>query len=111
MKKIFDQLKDCGKNYSSNQFEYEDECIEAPEKADMSTQFLRIQKNQLLDLKHHLERYVNTLPVFEFNSRRYDLTLINSYLIRFARENKKHPSSKNQMILYLSSLEMYSFLT
>ena len=28
MKKIFDQLNERAKNYSSNQFEYEDECIE-----------------------------------------------------------------------------------
>ena len=68
----------------------------------MSIQFLRIQKNQLIDLKQHLERYVNTLPVFGFNSGRYDLNLI---------KNKKHPSSKKQMTLYLSSLEMYNFST
>ena len=46
----------------------------------MSTQFLRIQKNQLIDLKQHLERYVNT---FGFNSGRYDLNLIKSYLIPY----------------------------
>ena len=63
MKKIFDQLNERGKNYSSNKFEYKDECIEDSEEADMSTQFLRIQKNQLIDLKQHLERYINTLPV------------------------------------------------
>ena len=45
MKKIFNQLKERGKNYSSNKFEYEDDCIEDLEEADMSTQFLRIQKN------------------------------------------------------------------
>ena len=54
MKKIFDQLIERGKNYSSNKFEYEDECIEDSEEADMSTQFLRIQKNELIDLKQHL---------------------------------------------------------
>ena len=76
MKKIFDQLNECGKNFSSNKFEYEEECNEYSEEADMSTQILRIQKNQLIDLKQHLERYVNTLPVFGFNSGRYDLNLI-----------------------------------
>ena len=60
-KHIFDQLNEFGKNYSSNNFEYKDECIEDSVEADMSTHFLRIQKNQLIDLKHHLERYVNTL--------------------------------------------------
>ena len=68
MKKIFDQLNERGKRYSNNKFEYEDECIEDSEEADLSTQFLRIQKNQLIGLKQHLERYVNTLPVFGFTS-------------------------------------------
>ena len=57
-----------------------DECLEDSEEADMSIQFLRVQKNQLIDLKQHLERYLNTLPVFGFNSGRYDLNLIKSYL-------------------------------
>ena len=60
MKKIFDQLNERSITYSSIKLEYEDECIEDSEEADMSTQFLRIQKNQLIDLKQHLERYVNT---------------------------------------------------
>ena len=73
IKKIFDQLNKCGKNYSSYQFEYEDECTEGSEEADMSTQLLQNQKNELIDLKQHLERYVNILPVFGLNSGRYDL--------------------------------------
>ena len=76
MKAIFDQVNERGKNFSSNKFEYEDESIEDSEEADMSTQLLRLQKNQLIDLKQHLERCVNTLPVFGFNSGRYDLNLI-----------------------------------
>ena len=55
MKKNFDQLNERGKNYSSYKFEYEYECIEDSEEADMSTQFLRIQKNQHIKLKQHLE--------------------------------------------------------
>ena len=34
-----------------------------------------------------------------------------SGVTRFAIKNKKHPSSKKQMTLYLSSLEMYNFST
>ena len=75
MKKIFDQLSEHGKNYLSKKIENEDECIEDSEEADMSTQFLRIQKNQLIDLKQHLERYAVTLMVFGFNSGGYDLNL------------------------------------
>ena len=40
--------------------------IEDSEEAEMSTQFLRIQKNQLIALKQHLKRYVNTTHVIDF---------------------------------------------
>ena len=60
LKKIFDLLNERSKTYSSIKFEYEDECIEDSEEADMSTELLRIQKNQLIDLKQHPERYVKT---------------------------------------------------
>ena len=93
MKKIFDQLNERGKNYSINKFEYKDECIEDSEEADMSTQFLRIQKNQLIDLKQHLKRYVNTLPVFGFNSSKYDLNLIKSYLLPYLIRDKEQETS------------------
>ena len=69
--------------------EYEDECIENEEETNASTHFLRIQKNQLIDLMQHLERYTNTLPVFGFNSDRYDINLINSYLIPYLINEKE----------------------
>ena len=59
----------------------------------MSTQFLRIQKIQLIDLKQHLERYVNVLPVFGFNSGSYDLNLIKSYLIRYLNRDNEQETS------------------
>ena len=46
MKKIFERLNERGENYSSNKIEYEDKSIEDSEEADISTQLLRIQKNQ-----------------------------------------------------------------
>ena len=46
-----------------------------------STQFLQIQKKQINDLQEHLERYFNVLPIFGFNSAKYDLNLIKSYLL------------------------------
>ena len=55
----------------------------------MSTQFLRMPKNQLIDLKQNLERYDNMLPVFGFNSGRYDLSLIKSYLIPYLINDKE----------------------
>ena len=55
-------------------------CVENGEEYDISTQFLR---TQLINLKQHLERYVNVLPVFGFNSGSYYLNLIKSYLIQY----------------------------
>ena len=46
-----------------------------------STQFLQIQKKQLTDLQEHLERHCNILPIFGFNSAKYDLNLIKSFLL------------------------------
>ena len=40
-----------------------------------------MQKNQLIDLQEHFERYCNVLPVFGFNSAKYDINLIKSYLL------------------------------
>ena len=40
-----------------------------------------MQKNQLIDLQEHFERYCNVLTVFVFNSAKYDINLIKSYLL------------------------------
>ena len=48
-----------------------------------------MQKNQLIDLKQNLERFVNTLPIFGFNSGRYDLNMIKSYLIPYLINDKE----------------------
>ena len=62
-------------------FEFEDHCFEDDnEEKDASTQFLQMQKNQINELQEHLERYCNVLPVFGFNSAKYDINLIKSYL-------------------------------
>ena len=53
------------------------------EEIDMSTQFLQMQKNQLLELQQHFERYVSTLPAFDFNNGNYDLTHIKSYSLPY----------------------------
>ena len=51
------------------------------EEKELSTQFLQMQKNHLIDLQEHFERYCNTLPAFGFNSAKYDINLIKSYLL------------------------------
>ena len=40
-----------------------------------------MQKNHMIELQEHLERHCNVLPVFGINSAKYDINLINSYLI------------------------------
>ena len=40
-----------------------------------------MQKNQLIDLQEHVERYCNVLPVFGLNSAKYDIILIKAYLL------------------------------
>ena len=61
-------------------FEFEDQCFEDDnEEKDASTQFLQKQKNQLIELQGDLERYYNVLPVFGFNSAKYDINFIKSY--------------------------------
>ena len=46
-----------------------------------STHFSRIQKKQLIELQDYLERFCNVLPIFGFNSEKYDLNLIKSYVL------------------------------
>ena len=89
MSKFFQELNERCRNHRTENFEYEDEFIEDTEETDRSTQFLSMQKNQLIDLKQNLERYANTLPVFGFNSGRYDLNLIKSYLIPYLTNDKE----------------------
>ena len=61
---------------------YNDEYFnDTAEEKELSTQFLQMQKNHLIDLQEHFERYCNTLPVFGFNSAKYDINLIKSYLL------------------------------
>ena len=67
---------------NQREFEFEDHCFEDDdEEKDVSTQFLQMQKNQLIELQEHLGRYCNVLPVFGFNSAKYDINLIKSYLL------------------------------
>ena len=58
-----------------------DQCFVEEEEKDLSTHFLQMQKNQLIDLLEHFERYCNLLPVFGLNSAKYDINLIKSFLL------------------------------
>ena len=46
-----------------------------------STNFLQIEKPQSMDLQKILELHCNVLPVFGFNSAKYDLNLNKSHVL------------------------------
>ena len=90
--------------------EYEDECIKDEGETDASTHFLMNQKNQMIDLMQHLERYAKTLPVFGFNSGRYDINLIKPFLIPYIINGMKLNLQllRNQTTSCPLNLEMFS---
>ena len=66
-------------------FEFEDHCFEEDnEEKGASTKFLQMQKNQLVELQEHLERYCNVLPVFGFKCAKYNMNLIKSFCYPFS---------------------------
>ena len=58
-----------------------DDCTIDSEEHDQSTQFLQLQVNPKTDLQEHFDRYCNVLPVFGFNSAKYVMNLIKSYVL------------------------------
>ena len=74
---ILEQLNQRGNRLSN----FVDDCVVGKEEKDLSTQFLQMQENHIMDLQEHFERYCNVLPVFGFNSAKYDINLIKSYLL------------------------------
>ena len=87
-------------------FEFEDQCFEDDsEEKDASTHFLQMQKNQLIDLQEHLERFCNVFPVFGFNSAKYDINSIKSYLLPILiNERKMEPTvTKNKKAIQFVS--------
>ena len=62
-------------------FEDDEFLNETAQEKELSTQFLQMQKNPLIDLQEHFERYCKTLPIFGFNSAKFHINLIKSYLL------------------------------
>ena len=77
---ILEQLNQ-RRNRAKRGSNFVDDCIVEEEERDLSTQFLHLPKNQLIDLQENFERYCNVLPVFGFNSAKYDINLINSFML------------------------------
>ena len=91
-----------------------DDCIVEDEEKDLSTQFLQMQKNQLIDLQDHFERYCNVLPVFGFNSANYDINLIKSFFsVILVNERDIEPTviKKANQFVFFSCLGTFNYLT
>ena len=101
------------RNQAERVSNFVDDCIVEKEEKDLSTQFLQKQKNQLFDLQEHFERYCNVLPVFGFNSAKYDINLIKSYLLPILVNDRGIQPTviKKASSLFLSSLETFNYWT
>ena len=99
-------LNQRGQCFFNTSFRYEDDCIEDTDDDDEEnawTQFLSMQKNQLFDLRKPCERYVNTLPVFGYNSAKYDLDLIKTYSLPiFVSEKQIEPTVIKEAKIFIS---------
>ena len=62
-------------------FEDDEFLNETEQEKELFTQFLQMQKNPQIDLQEHFARYCSTLQVFGFNSARFHINLIKSYLL------------------------------
>ena len=76
---LLEQLKQ-GRNPAERLPNFVDDCI-VEEQKHLSGQLLQMQKNQLFDLQELSEPCCNVLPVFGFNSAKYNNILIKSYLL------------------------------
>ena len=67
MKKIFDQQNERAEFYSSNKFEYKDECLEDSEEAEKLTQILRIHTTALQPMfgRRRAKLVFSELPPYE----------------------------------------------
>ena len=78
----------------------------------------KCKKNQLIDLHEHFERHCNVLQVFGFNSVKYDINLIKSYLLPilvYERDNEPTAIKKaNQFVSFkfgdIQLLDIMNFL-
>ena len=80
-----------------------------------SSQFLKIQTKKLMDLQEHLERYYNVSLIFGFNSAKYDLNPIKTYLLNILVEERNiQPTvvkKANRFISFkLSDIQLLDFM-
>ena len=79
------------------------------------TQFLQMHKNQFVEPQEHLERYCNVLPVFGFNSAKYDINLVKSFLLPILINERKKEATviekANQFVSFkFGDVQLVDFL-
>ena len=74
-----------------------------------STELLQIQKNQLNDLRQHMGRHCKVLFEFDFNSAKYDLSLIKSYLLPILVNEQDIESTVNKKTNQFISFKIVDF--
>ena len=83
-----------------------EECIvDSEEEQDLSIQFLRVQKNQIIDLQEHIERYCNVLPVFDFKSAKYYINLNKSHSLPILVNERDIDSTSIKKANHLASFK------
>ncbi len=100
--------EELGEEFFDNLEEERDECIEALMESDNDMDqnlvtpikqnfnndpiyFLKQQRQQWNQIRSEFIRYISTLPVFGYNSSRYDLNLIKEYLVPYLVNEKQIP--------------------
>ena len=114
--KLFSILEQLNRKHSQRErvidYDNDEYFNDTAEEKELSTQFFEMQKNQLIDLQEHFERYCNTLPVFGFNKAKYDINSIKSYLLPILLTERQIETAviKKANQLFPSSLVMCSYL-
>ena len=79
---VMESLNELQSNQEAT-LDFEDECCrdDSKEGIPQSTQFLQMQKKQLIELKEPLERHCNLLSVFEVKNYNHGVYFVNMYLL------------------------------
>ena len=98
---------------NESSFFHNDEYInDTAEEKELPTQLLKMQKNHLILMQELFERYCNTMPIFAFNSAKYDIDVIKSYLLPILVKERQIELTfiKKLFSLFPLSLVMCSYL-
>ena len=97
--------------------DFVDDCIVYSEEQDLSSWLRHVQKNQIIDIQEHFERYSNVFPVFGLNRAKHDLNLITFYLLPILEKDRDTELTvlkrANQFVSFkfvdIQSVDIFSF--